>query len=494
MGYLYDSIPIDKRVLIRAVINTANSEGRLLTPDEIIEHRRNETYGNDLQKFFDSFREDGSGYLQKTIISANVSAYLQDSRNFNYVVIDGLFYVYANGVYVRDTVGNDRIRLAINNLLDPVFRSKHRTAEIIDLLKTPDHIKTVNQMNTHPKHYICFRNGVYDPVKRKMLNHSPEYLFLNQIPFDFDPDKAAAAKGDRIEKFFSDIKLSPESRVMLLTFIGLCLTTDISLQKFLVLKGRPGTGKSQLINLIKYVVGGEVNCSSESLEDINANRFRAYNVLGKLCNANADLTTEGAVDPAIIKQLVGEDTISVERKHSQAIEITPYAKFIFSMNGFPLIKAKDNSFYRRVMILPVDSEPAQVNIHLQEELRGQADYLIAAAVKALEKYYRLPDQYVIESQESKDLVEIWRQHGDTVSAFLHLDDPFDGRREIARTEIFSLYKDYCAEEERQPLTKHNFFESLRSKGYTEKTIKGTVYIEDINYTEEFRKAAEAPFD
>ena len=488
-----DSISALNLVKIRTLISDMTSKGRAFTPDEVGQMKQNNAFGADIQTFFNSFREDESGYLQKVVVPARVVAYLQNPQNFNYVVIDGLFYVYTNGIYERDTEGHDRLNLAINNLLEPLFRTKNRSSEIIAQLKTPDHIRTIDEMNTHPAQYICFRNGVYDPLEKKMLPHDPKYLFMNQIPFDYEPGKNP--EGDKIEKFFSDIKLSPENRVMLLSFIGLCMTSDTSLQKFLVLKGTPGTGKSQLLNLVKHIVG-EVNCSAESLEEINGNRFRAYNVLGKLCNINADLTTEGAIDPAMIKQIVGEDTVSVERKNGQAIKITPYAKFMFAMNGFPVIKAKDSSFYRRVMVLPVTSEPKVINTHLQEELRSQSEYLIDEAVKALEAYYRLENPHSIVSQESKDLVEIWMERGDTVSAFLHDDNPFDGRREVARPTLFSKYSEYCRNEERTPLTKHNFFESLRSKGYVEKTIQGTRYIEDRNYKDEFRADVkkENPFD
>ena len=487
-----NQIPVINLTKIKTIISETTAKGRALTPDDVSMLKQNEAFGADLQTFFNSFREDENGYLQKTVMPARVAAYLQDARNFSYVIIDDLFYIYTNGIYVRDTTSHDRLNLAINNLLEPSFRTRNRASEVIVQLRTPDHLKTIDEMNTHPEHYICFRNGVYDPIEKKMLPHDPSYMFINQIPFDYEPP--AEPDGDIIEKFFSDIMLTEENRIMLLTFIGLCMTSDTRLQKFLVLKGIPGTGKSQILNLIKHIVG-EVNCSSESLEDINGNRFRAYNVLGKICNINADLTTEGAIDPAIIKQIVGEDTVSVERKHGQALDITPYAKFLFAMNGFPLIKAKDNSFYRRVMVLPITIEPKKVNTHLQEELRSQSAYLIHEAVKALERYYELDNPLSIESQESKDLVEIWKERGDTVSAFLHDEDPFNGRKEVARPTLFSKYTDYCKTEERTPLTKHNFFESMRSKGYVEKTINGTRFIEDRNYADTFRSTDEqTPFD
>ena len=459
---------------VQRIANKAAAEGREITPDEQAAVKDRDHYRDAINDFYNAFfykGTDGSGkvLLHSTVVRDVVADYI--SEHYPYIIIDGLFYIYENGYYIRDTKDNAKISLFINNLIRPEYQSRNRTAEVITALRTPDHIispaEISQKTNCHELHYICFRNGVYDPKEQKMLPHDPKYRFLNQIPRDYDPKSDPA--GDAVESFFQSANIAAENRTMLLTYIGLCLTTDTRLQKMLVLKGRPGTGKSQLLNLIKYIVG-EQNCASEPLEALNENRFRAYNVLGKLCNINADLTTEGSIDPAVIKQLIGEDTLPVERKGVDAISITPYAKHLFSMNNYPVIKAKDASFYRRVMILPVDTIPAKTDQMLQEKLRSQADYLLRLAVMHLEAYYATPsdERGYIESPDSKRLVQEWRYTGDSVSAFLAEEKPFQNAQKIKRETLFKSYSEYCDREGREPLkSSTRFYNAMKAEGYIE---------------------------
>ena len=481
---------------VQTIIEKASRQGTPITPDEVQPLLKNEKYGKALTAFYDSFRfagideNNGKWKMRDAVIPALVAEYIR--ARYPFVIIDNLFYIYDNGYYKRDTNYSANMTLIINNLIRPEYQSRNRAAEVLAQLKTPDHIKAIEQMNTHPVHYICFKNGVYDPVTQKMLPHSPDYLFTNQIPWDYDP--AATPPGDIIEAFFEHAEISGDNYIMLCTFIGLCLTTDTRLQKMLILKGPEGTGKSKFLGLIKDIVGAE-NCSAESLEALNENRFRAYNVLGKLANINADLTTEGTIDPAIIKQIVGEDTLAVERKGVQGIEITPFVKCIFSMNNFPLIRARDNSFYRRVMLLPVEMIPEKIDQGIAEKLRTQADYLLHAAVACLEAYYDRPtDERNIESADSKRLVEMWKQKGDSVSAFLAEAEPFREKPEVLRKDLFEAYKEYCSDEHRQPLGKSNFNDSLIAKRYRAKKVHGEWYIEAPKDKQPgFLDAKETPF-
>ena len=69
------------------------------------------------------------------------------------------------------------------------------------------------------------------------------------------------------------------------------MTTDTQFQKFLMLKGNGGTGKSVAVALIQHVIGNE-NTSSISLQDLNK-RFYATGMYGKLLNACADSGVSG---------------------------------------------------------------------------------------------------------------------------------------------------------------------------------------------------------
>lgn len=61
-----------------------------------------------------------------------------------------------------------------------------------------------------------------------------------------------------------------------------------------------------------------------------------------------------------------------------------------------------------------------------------------------------------------------------------------------------MYKSYCQEAEREPLSRNNFYRNLREKGYGKKTIDGYDYITGLKTKEknDFIKADqnEIPFD
>lgn len=77
------------------------------------------------------------------------------------------------------------------------------------------------------------------------------------------------------------------------------MTTDTHFQKFLMIKGKGGTGKSVAISLIQHVIGIE-NCSSIPLQDLNK-RFYATGLFGKQLNACADIPCTAMQSVDIIK-------------------------------------------------------------------------------------------------------------------------------------------------------------------------------------------------
>ena len=445
--------------------------------------------------FFEEFQKNSYGVTEKRIIAANVAEYV--AAHFEYVVIEGEFYVYRNGYFERD--GDARhcalMKTLVRNLIPYDRRSKNIVAEILEQLTTADKVVTFEEMNTHPDSYICFQNGVYDAKEKKLLPHDAEYRFLNQIPHEYVPGKPLP-NGEAVEKFFSDIELSKGSRNALLTITGFCMTTDTSLQLFLVLKGQGGSGKSTLLSLISDVIG-EQNISSRSLEQISGDRFAAVGVVGKLCNIFPDIKTDTTIDPTAMKYLTGEDRINVQRKGIDAFEVKPYAKYLFSMNGYPHVKGKDDAFYRRTLLIPMNKKPVTEDLTLNEKLKAEADYLLALSVKALEDFYENPDKASLITPETLKLRQEWQRKGDSVAAWIFDNKVFteDGQNRIKATEAFDSYSRYCVEQDREALKKEGFYQSLRDKGYDpDVTLDGYRFIKNPFYKDAFRPAAEdTPF-
>ena len=148
---------------------------------------------------------------------------------------------------------------------------------------------------------------------------------LIEIPHKYDPD--AKYNGTKMEEYLNFICEEEDSREMLLQFVGYCLTKDVGQQKFLVLNGEGGTGKSTVIRLIEALTGSR-NVSNISLTDLQQ-RFASFGLMGKLLNSCADLEIQALEDTSVIKKILGEDTLRAEQKGKDAISFKSYAKLIF---------------------------------------------------------------------------------------------------------------------------------------------------------------------
>ena len=135
-----------------------------------------------------------------------------------------------------------------------------------------------------------------------MIPHDPKFRATNQIPHVYDPE--GQLKGTAVQEWLMFIGNTPEDIEMLCQFSGLCLTRDTRQQKFLILNGGGGTGKSTVIRMIEKMIGTE-NISNISLNQLTQ-RFQAFGLMGKLLNSCADLEIDALSDTSILKKALGE--------------------------------------------------------------------------------------------------------------------------------------------------------------------------------------------
>lgn len=396
--------------------------------------------------------------------------------NYHIFICGGTPYIYDNGYFKIDASGA-RLKSLIREFIYPQFIKSTTINNIYALFMQDIELEAdFDTLNDYPSHWICFQNGMYDAKKRKMYAHSPEYRAINQIPHDYCP--GSKYDGVKTEEYINFICEEQDSREMLLQFIGYSLTKDVAQQKFLVLNGEGGTGKSTVIRMIEALTGSR-NISNISLTDLQQ-RFASFGLMGKLLNSCADLEIQALEDTSVIKKVLGEDTLRAEQKGKDAISFKSYAKMVFSTNELPIVKSeKTNGFYRRLLVLTMNKVPARKNPNLFQELLQEIDYLLQLSVQALERMY---EQGIITvSESSEKAVAQLRADSDTTEAFLQECCIDDNVSRIERTELYNKYNAFCEDTDRQSLTKNNFYKSLRVKGYTEIKTGGYRYFKGIGY-------------
>ena len=313
-----------------------------------------------------------------------------------------------------------------------------------------------------------------------MIPHNPKYRAVNQIPHDYDPEEPL--RGSIVQEWLESICDTAEDVEMLCEFAGLCMTRDTRQQKFLVLVGEGGTGKSTVIRMINKMVGPE-NISNVSLNQLTQ-RFAAFGLMGKLLNSCADLEIDALSDVSTLKKVLGEDSISAEAKGKDAVSFVSFAKLIFSTNELPIVKAeRTNGFYRRLMILTMDKVPEKADPDFFDVLAADIDDFIHVSVAALERMYQRGT--IAESPGSVEAVNRLRCDSDTVEAFLtEKTEQVPGGR-IKKADLYSQYENFCQDMGRQSLTKQNFYRSMKAKGFGEIRTNGTDYFKGIDYKKNF---------
>ena len=65
-----------------------------------------------------------------------------------------------------------------------------RINRVYQLILTNHKLKVdIDDVNKHPMHWINFQNGFLDARTMEIIEHSPKYLSINQIPHKFDMQK-----------------------------------------------------------------------------------------------------------------------------------------------------------------------------------------------------------------------------------------------------------------------------------------------------------------
>lgn len=418
----------------------------------------------------------------KGVFDAEIYEYL--TTTYDIFVLGSIPYIYDHGVYEADENGT-KLFTMIRECCYPQFRHSNIIRRIYDLIiKSYDLQVSFDDLNAYPSEWINFRNAMYDPVEKKLIDHNPAYRATVQIPFEYHPD--IETKGIALECWLAYAIPNKEDREMLLEYAGLCLTRDVREQKFLILKGVGGSGKSTLIRLIETMVGRS-NTSNISLSELTQ-RFAAYGLMGKLLNCCADLEVKALSDTSILKKILGEDSLRVEPKGRDAISIRSMARLLFSTNELPVIRnERTNGFYRRLMVLEMNQVPERARPDLFDQLRRQIDHFIRLCVEAVERLYERGS--IIESDNSKQAVKQMRTDSDSVEAWLSEEITQDVNAIEDRYALFQSYTGYCFRVDRQALTQTNFYKALRSKGYTDYKTKGSMHFRGLSLNQPAPNAA-----
>lgn len=431
---------------------------------------------DDLIQQFHKFSEKGKPY---DVVDARISNYIIEKNSL--MIISGIPFYYAGGVY-REDEGGIMIKTLIRNCMIEELQTAPRIERVYRLLISDFQIQQEpDEINLYPKHWINFKNGMLDVKTGEMHEHKPEYRAISQIPHNY-------ISGLKLEntvfyEFLQSRVPDKDNQEMLFEFLGMCLFSEIFFQKFMILTGKGNCGKSVILNELLRLTGIE-NASAIPLQKIS-DRFTTAKLLYKTVNVCGDLENAPLKDTSVIKLLTGEDLVQGEYKGGEIFFFKNRAKFIFSCNELPqVLDDRSNGFYRRLFIIRFNDEGSfisdlEAKLSDEKEVEAVISGLVLGAKQALER------GQIYESGANLGEISRMKIESDTTEAFIVECCVRDQKVRVKRTDLLAAYENFCKDEEREPLRKTAFYKALRTKGFREAKVHGTVYFVglDMNFLE-----------
>lgn len=301
-------------------------------------------------------------------------------------------------------------------------------------------LRSIKDLNSNP-YTINLRNGLYNVLDDKLTDHTHEYLSTVQLQVNYD----SQADCPLFKQFLSDAMGGDMDQVRLIQeMLGYCLIPVTSGQKCFLLVGAAGAGKSVLLRVLNEVILGQGNVSNISWQALNE-KFKLAELFGKLANIFADLPTKNIDDNGIFKALVGEDYITVEKKHKDPFSFKSTARLLFSCNTIPRNYGdKSEGFYRRLIIIRFNhSVPQEAqDPDLLNKFRAEADGIFMFALEGLRRLIRNNYKFS-EAQTNIDELQQYREDSDSVLSFVRDNCEQDQNYASGSTELFVAYLAYC---------------------------------------------------
>lgn len=373
--------------------------------------------------------------------------------------------VYDNGIYVR---GYRRIEHEMIKHIPNLTRS--RRTEVITWLEA----SLINSVPLSDARYICFNNGVLDIKTDHLADHSPDYVLLNKIPHEYDPDAYSEVCDRTLDKISCH---DPEVRALLEEVAGYVMYRRNELRKAFILIGDKANGKSTFFDMINTMLGS-MNTTALDLKELS-DRFKTAEAVGKLAIIGDDIGDEFIPNPSIFKKLVSGDRINVERKTKDPFDFDNYSKLLFSANAIPRIKDKSGAVIDRLIIVPFRAtfspDDPDYDPDIKYKLRSEESirYLIRIGIEALKRVLERKRFTVSESMQ-KELRE-YEQNNNPVLLFF-ADDPkvIDEPTGV----VYRHYSEFCGINGFQPVSNIEFSRQVRKQYKVDiavRKIRGTCY-------------------
>ena len=340
------------------------------------------------------------------------------------------------------------------------------------------------------------QNGTLDLSGDKpiFMEHNPDMLLSKICNVNYEP----SAKCEVWEKFINEIMQNDKSKIEYLQKIaGLSLTGNTSEETAFILYGSTTrNGKSTFCETLIYLLGDyALTMRPETLATKqNTDSRQANGDVARLCGCRFVNASEPPkrmlFDTALLKSLLGRDSITARFLHQREFEFIPKFKLVINTNYLPVITDDTIFSSGRLNVVSFDRhfEPHEQDKHLKDKLRRKEELsgILNWCLEGLRLYRKDGLKAPAAVQKATNA---YRADSDKIGNFINECLKKTDTNSKAK-EIYDCYVKWCSDNGYGIENKGNFFAEMKNKGLfatsgtvTGKTVKNVIkgYVIDTDF-------------
>lgn len=326
---------------------------------------------------------------------------------------------------------------------------------------------------------LNLQNGTLNLKTFEFREHKADNLISKITNVSYDP----TAKSKLWHRFIDEVMMGDtEKTEYLQKAIGYGITADTSLETCFILYGATTrNGKSTLVETIMHMLGGSsgyaMQMKPESLAQKQNNDSRQAN--GDIARLDgvrllnvSEPPKKMIFDVALLKTLLGRDSIVARHLHEREFEFVPVFKLFMNTNYLPLIQDDTLFASRRINVISFNRHfnEQEEDRTLKNKLRSPENLsgILNWCLEGLKKFYT---EGLKPTKTISEATAEYRSESDKVGKFLAecLEPAIENM--MAGT-AYEVYEQWCRACGYGCENQGNFFAELRAKNLISKT--GTV--------------------
>jgi putative DNA primase/helicase len=322
----------------------------------------------------------------------------------------------------------------------------------------------LEQIDAHPT-WLNTPTETLDLVTGEVWEHRSEDYLTRVTAAAYDP----AASCPRWEAFLAEVIPSKEVRAFMQRSVGLTLTDITSEQCLWFLYGLGRNGKTTFLNAVRAVLGDYAAAVPASTLMVKAHGDDKRNDVARLRGARFVAANEAEdgqqMAEALIKQLTGEDPITVRFLFAEFFEFKPTFKIFLAANHKPAIRGQDIAMWRRIHVVPfAQTIPLnKVDKALPAALATEASGILNWAIAGFKAWQ---DGGLRPPKEVTEATEAYKDESDPLGEFFDEYTVKDPKRSALARDIYKEYLDWVQSTGvRFPMTQQMLGRQLQARGF-----------------------------